>query len=144
MILLAKMLTRLKSDDTFNKNEDTFNNQRTNGHVNAHLISGPIRVLKDFTINEYGCHLGHVTCTNYKNFLSHFPRRLNTTLAKRFQSRCLILMVIYMYTAPGQGQTTPCGQILFVDSIIQSILSFAASFPPLNDFVTFYPIPTYR
>ena len=143
LILLAKMLTRLKSDDTFNKNEDTFNNQRTNGPVNAHLTYGPIRFLMDFTINEHGSHLRHVTCTNYINFLSHFPRRLNTTLAKRFQSRCLIIMVIYMYSAPGQGQTTHWGQILFVDSIIQSILNFAASFPPLNDFVTFYPIPTY-
>ena len=38
--------------------------------------------------------------------------------------------------SPGQGQTTPWGQILFINSIIQSIYSFAASFPPLNDFVT--------
>ena len=33
----------------------------------------------------------------------------------------LILMVIYMHIAPGQGQTTPWGQILFINSIIQSI-----------------------
>ena len=103
-------------------------NQRTNGPVNAHLISGPIRFLKVFTINEHGGHLGHVTCTYYINFLSHFPRRLNRTLAKLFQSRCLIIMVTYMYIAPGQGQTTPWGQILFVNTIIQSIMSFAAKF----------------
>ena len=37
--------------------------QRTNGLVNAHLISAPIRNLKVFTINKHGGHLGHVTCT---------------------------------------------------------------------------------
>ena len=52
-------------------------NQRTNGPVNAHLISGPIRFFKVFNINEHGYHLGHVTCTIYINFLSHFSRRLN-------------------------------------------------------------------
>ena len=46
--------------------------------------------------------------------------------------------------SPGQGQTTPWGQIFFINSIIQSIKSFAASFPPLNDFVTVFPIQTYR
>ena len=38
-----------------------------------------------------------------------------------------------MYIAPEQGETTPWGEILFINSIIQSILSFAASFPALND-----------
>ena len=33
--------------------------------------------MKVFTINEHGCHLGHVACTIYINFLSHFPRRLH-------------------------------------------------------------------
>ena len=49
----------------------------TNGPVNAHLISGPIRFLKVLTINEHGGHLGHVTCTIYINFVSHFPRRIH-------------------------------------------------------------------
>ena len=40
----------------------------TNGLVNAHLIYGPIRFLKNFTINEHGGHLGHVACTIYINF----------------------------------------------------------------------------
>ena len=53
-------------------------------------------------------------------------------------------MVIYMYIAPGQGQTTPWGQIFFINNIIQLIKSFAASVPPLNDFVTVFPIQTYR
>ena len=51
---------------------------KTRGPVNAHLISGPIRFLKVFTINEHGGHLGHVTCTIYINFLSHFQWRLHT------------------------------------------------------------------
>ena len=49
-----------------------------------------------------------------------------------------------MYIAPGQGQTTQWGQILFINSIIQSVLSFAASFPPLNDFITVLTIQKYR
>ena len=53
-------------------------NQRTNGPVNAHLIYGPIRFLKAFTINKHGGHSGHLTCTIYINFLSHFQRRLHT------------------------------------------------------------------
>ena len=50
--------------------------QRTDGPENAHLISGHVRFLKDFTINKHGGHLGHVTCAIYRNFLSHFPRSL--------------------------------------------------------------------
>ena len=30
-----------------------------------------------FTIYGHVGHLGHVTCTNYINFLTHFPRRLH-------------------------------------------------------------------
>ena len=60
------------------KNKKEFVNQRTNGPVNAHLISGPIRFLKVFTINRHGDHLGHVTCTICINFLSLSPRRLHT------------------------------------------------------------------
>ena len=48
----------------------TLYNQMTNGPVNAHLISGPIRFLKVFTINKHGGHLGHVTCT----FAASFPQ----------------------------------------------------------------------
>ena len=44
------------------------------------LIELPVlekKIIKVFTINEHGGHLGHVTCTIYINFLSHFPRRLD-------------------------------------------------------------------
>ena len=37
--------------------------------------------LKVFTIYVHGGHLGHVTCTIYINFLSHFPRRLHKKFA---------------------------------------------------------------
>ena len=50
---------------------------------------------------------------------------------------------VHVNIAPGQGKTTP-RVIFFIYSIIQSILSFAAIFPPLNDFVTVFPIQTYR
>ena len=50
------------------------------------------------------------------------PHEIWHQLAKWFQRRrCLKIMVMYMYIAPGQGQTTPWGQIVFINSIIQSI-----------------------
>ena len=42
-------------------------------------------------------------------------------------------MVTYMYIDLGQGQTTPWDQIFFINSSIQSIYSFAAIFPQLNE-----------
>ena len=48
-----------------------------------------------------------------------------------------------MYIAPGQGQTTP-------GSFFSSIVLFSQyspllqDFPALNDFVTVFPIQTYR
>ena len=60
-------------------------------------------------------------------------------LAKRFQwRRCLKMVVIYMYIASGQGADNPSGVKFFINSIIQSIVSFVSSFPPLNDFVTVF------
>ena len=53
------------------------------------------------------------------------------------------IMVIYMYIAPGRGRQPPDVKF-FIKSIIQSMVSFAASFPPLNDFVIVFPIQTYR
>ena len=41
----------------------------------------------------------------------------------------LNMVVIYMYIAPGQGRSTPWSQFLFINSIIQSMKSFVASFP---------------
>ena len=75
-------------------------------------ISSVRRFLKVFTINEHGGHLGHVTCTIFINFLSCFTRRLHMKFGTDWPSgfrekRCLKIMVIYMYIAPVQGQTTP-------------------------------------
>ena len=59
------------------------------------------KTLKVFAIYVHEGHLGHVTCTIYINFLSHFSRRLLMkfgidTKANWFQRRCLKIMVIYM------------------------------------------------
>ena len=35
------------------------------------------KIFKVFTIYVHGGHLGHVTCTIYINFLSHFQRRIH-------------------------------------------------------------------
>ena len=50
-------------------------------------------------------------------------------LAKRFKRRCLKIMVIYMYMAPGQGQTTPWGETF------SSTVLFSQSSPLLQDFL---------
>ena len=51
-------------------------------------------------------------------------------------------MVIYMYIyiAPGQGQTTLWAQNIFININLLSICSFLASFLPLNDIFLFFPI----
>ena len=51
---------------------------------------------------------------------------------------------IYMYIALWQGQTIPCGQIIFINSIIQSYSVFLQVFPLLNDFVNVFILQTYR
>ena len=78
------------------------------------------------------------------SLLKEAPHEIWHGLAKWFQRICLKIMVMYMYIAPGQGQTTPWQQIFFINSILQLIKSFAARFPPLNDFVTVFPIQTHR
>ena len=50
-------------------------------------ISSVEDFLKVFTINEHGSHLGHVTCTIYIHFLSHFPRRLHMKFGFYWPSR---------------------------------------------------------
>ena len=91
----------------------------------------------NFTIYWCGGHLGHVTCTIYKYFLSAIPRRLHIKFAligkavlekKIFENGGHI----HAYIAPGQGRQPP-GIIFCINTIIQSIESFAASFPPIND-----------
>ena len=44
---------------------------------------------------------------------------------------------------PEAGADNPLGQIFSINSINQSIMSFAASFPQLNYFVTVFPIQAY-
>ena len=91
-------------------------NQRTNGPVNAHLISGPIRFLNVFTINKQGGHLGHVICTIYINFLSHFPRRLHTKFGfdwpKISEQMFDYNRYIHVYS-PGTGADNPLGSNSF-------------------------------
>ena len=47
-------------------------------------------------------------------------------------------MVMYMYIDPGQRQNK--GVIFFINSIIQTIQSFAARVPPLNYLVTSFNV----
>ena len=69
------------------------------------------KILKVFTIYGRGSHLGSVTWTIYIYFLSAFPRRLHIKFGfdwpSGFREKSLKLVVIYLYIAPGQGQTTP-------------------------------------
>ena len=47
-------------------------------------------------------------------------------------------MVIYMYIATGQGQTTPWAQNIFLNINLLSICSFLASFLPFNYIFLFF------
>ena len=50
-------------------------------------------------------------------------------------------MVLYMYIAPGQGQTAPRGQSFDVNRNVLSIHSFVASFKKMSlksDFIHFF------
>ena len=49
-------------------------------------------------------------------------------------------MILYMYIAPGQGQTSPRGQSYDVNRIVLSLHSFVASFKKMSlksDFIQF-------
>ena len=49
-------------------------------------------------------------------------------------------MILYMYIAPGQGQTSPKGQSFDVNRIVLSLHSFVASFKKMSlksDFIQF-------
>ena len=86
------------------------------------------KIFKDFlAIYSSGGRLGHVNWTMYTNFHSLFQRS------------CLNILVIYMYTAPSQGQTTPLAQNIFININLLSICSFLESFLPLNDISYFFP-----
>ena len=52
--------------------------------------------------------------------------------------------VIYMYTAPGQGQTTPGVNFFSLTVFFSQYSPSLQVFPPSNDFVTVFPIQTYR
>ena len=53
----------------------------------------------------------------------------------------ILLMILYMYIAPGQGLTTPWGQNFDVNRNILSFWSFVASFKKISlksDFIQFF------
>ena len=94
------------------------------------------KILKVFTIYGHDGHLGHVTLTIYINFLSPFLRRLHIKLALIGQAVSEEKMFgnngyVHVYS-PGVRVVNPWGQMFFINSIIQSIYSFAARFSPLH------------
>ena len=89
---------------------------------------------------SWSCDLDHLYRLSFP-IPKEAPHEIWHCFAKRFKRRrYLKIMVIYMYIALEQGQTTPRGHFFFINIIIQSILSFAASFHALNDFVTVFPM----
>ena len=101
-----------------------------------------------FSIYSHGGHLGHVTLTIYINFHSLFLRMLQ----KKFGFDCPSgfrekdVSILWSYTciiAPGQRQTTPWAQNIFLNINLLSICSFLASFLPFNYIFLFFPIPMH-
>ena len=58
---------------------------------------------------SWSCDLDHL-CKLSLPLPKEAPHEIWALLVKRFKRRCLKIMVMYMYIAPGQGQTTPWGQ----------------------------------
>ena len=52
-------------------------------------------------------------------------------------------MILYIYIAPGQGQTAPRGQILDVNRNVLSLHSFVASLKKISSKSDFIPIKKY-
>ena len=79
-----------------------FQNHRPSG-------SGEEDFLKVFAMYSHGSHLGHVTLTIYINFHCPFLTILRIKFGFDWPSgvRADDIMVMYMYIALGQGQTTP-------------------------------------
>ena len=99
---------------------------------------GNKRSLKFFYNNLYGrvSHLGHVTQTIYTNFRSKLSMEApheRLVIEKADSEKMLKRMVIYMYIhvpgSPGQGQTTPWRQNIFINHNLLLIWSFVASVP---------------
>ena len=63
------------------------------------------------------CHFGHLL-----QVLKIKKKSLSSIIL------CNVFMILYMYIAPGQGQTAPRGQSLNVNRNVLSFHSFDASF----------------
>ena len=69
-----------------------------------------------------------------------FPDEVWLRLAKRFKRRrSLNIMVIYMYVAPGWGQTCPWGPF-FQNHKLSVHLPISIKFFPSNTILTIFPI----
>ena len=87
---------------------------------------------------SWSCDLDHLYKLSFP-LPKDAPHKVWLCLAKWFQRRrCLNIIVIYMYIALGQGQTTPWAQNIFINVDLLSICSFLASFLPFNDIFLFF------
>ena len=93
--------------------------------------------------NMHGCHLGYVTWTIYLYFSSHFLRMFHMKFGfdppSGFREDVGNILVLYIYTALGQGQTTPW-RLFFININLQFICLLSASFPPFNYILPDFPI----
>ena len=91
--------------------------QRTSGPVNAHLTPGPGIYLNAF-IHIYSPRAGADNSLGTNVDVNRKPLSL-CQIRGKFKKRNLILytflMILYMYTVPGQGQKTPWGQTFDVN-----------------------------
>ena len=72
-------------------------------------------------VATWSCDLYHLHVYKLSFLLTKEAPQNLALIGQAVSERCLIIMVIYMFIAPGQGQTTPCGHISFINSIIQSV-----------------------
>ena len=104
------------------------NNYRTNGPVNAYLATGPGIYLNAFIhVFSHRARADNPLGTNAD--VNRKPLSLClfvASLKKRNLILYTFLMILYMYIAPGKGQTIPWGQTFDVNRMSLTLCSFVA------------------
>ena len=77
--------------------------------------------------HEVPCSINHVATQNKKNTALEVSKKSLQSLIL-----CTFFMILYMYIAPGQGQTTPWGQNFDVNRKASSLWLFVSSFKKIS------------
>ena len=100
-----------------------------NAKFQNHRPTGSEELLKVFAVYSHGGNLYKLSFPFHKVWLS----------SAMWLQRCLNILVICMYIAPGQEQTNPWGLNVFININLQYLCMLIASVPHLITFNLFSP-----